>query len=582
MGDVIVDQVKRQLLRDEFIKEEVNGHQWFTTNLVLAEERRLIDFVQTGRGKFKPFTAAAYQFQNQVLSEEQREAVLHVLHSTDRVTAIRGGAGTGKTTMMKEAVAAIERCGQKVFTFAPSAEASRGVLRSDAGFINAETVEALLQSSKLQKQVGGHVIWIDEAGLLGTRTLARVAALAEKQGCRIILSGDTAQHRAVERGDALRLLEKHAGLQAAELREIRRQKADSHRAVIADLRAGDLERAFMRLDKLGMFRELAGEDRHEALAGDYVAAVREGKSALVISPTHAEGERVTTQIRTKLKASKTLAAQEREFLQLKNLQWTEAQRADVRNYCADVVVQFHQNVPGFRRGERVTVRQADEHGVQVGRGNGQPVFLPLDEAARFQVYESRQIALAPGEMIRITQNGFTKDKRRLNNGDLRQVKGFTKDGDIKLGNGWVIPKDYGHLTHGYCVTSYSAQSKGVDCVFIAEGSESFPAADREQFYVSASRFKEALTVYTDDKRQLLVAISKSSERPSATDLASKALSETSGRPGPDKRGGPPIPEEGIEDVPKQTQVQKTKTFHIHRQHLIHKRVTQSQSNRITM
>jgi len=40
-----------------------------------------------------------------------------------------------------------------------------------------------------------------------------------------------------------------------------------------------------------------------------------------------------------------------------------------------------------------------------------------------------------GEMIRITQNGFTKDKRRLNNGDLRQVKGFTKDGDIKLGNG---------------------------------------------------------------------------------------------------------------------------------------------------
>jgi len=85
VGDVNVDQVKRQLLRDEFIKEEVNGHQWFTTNQVLAEERRLIDFVQTGRGKFKPITAAAYQFQNQVLSEEQCEAVLHVLHSTGTV-----------------------------------------------------------------------------------------------------------------------------------------------------------------------------------------------------------------------------------------------------------------------------------------------------------------------------------------------------------------------------------------------------------------------------------------------------------------------------------------------------------------
>jgi hypothetical protein len=44
-------------------------------------------------------------------------------------------------------------------------------------------------------------------GLLSVPTLARVANLAEKENCRIILSGDTAQHRAVERGDALRLLE---------------------------------------------------------------------------------------------------------------------------------------------------------------------------------------------------------------------------------------------------------------------------------------------------------------------------------------------------------------------------------------
>src|SRR5438046_1936617 len=117
-------------------------------------------------------------------------------------------------------------------------------------------------------------------------------------------------------------------------------------------------------------------------------------------------------------------------------------------------------------------------------------------------------------------------------------------------NGWVIPKEYGHLMHGYCVTSYGSQSKSVDRVFVAESSQSFRAADREQFYVSASRFKEALTIYTDDKEELLEAVSKSSERPSATDLVAKQLSETSGRPGPDKSGGPPIPEEGNERIPK--------------------------------
>ena len=204
VGDVNVEQVKRQLLRDEFIAENAGGQQWLTTKDVLAEEKRLIDFVQDGKGKFKPFGSGKYHFQNPKLSDEQRNAVLHVLQSMDRVTAIRGGAGTGKTTMMREAVAAIESTGQKVFTFAPSAEASRGVLRTDAGFANAETVEALLQNQKLQQQVRGQVIWIDEAGLLSVRTLARVADLAEKENCRIILSGDTAQHRAVERGDALR------------------------------------------------------------------------------------------------------------------------------------------------------------------------------------------------------------------------------------------------------------------------------------------------------------------------------------------------------------------------------------------
>jgi len=526
MGDVDVAQTKRQLLRDELIMETVDGRQWLTTKDVLAEEKRLIDFVRNGRGKFKPFGSVKYQFQNLKLSDEQRNAVRHVLQSTERVTAIRGGAGTGKTTMMKEAVAAIESTGTKVFTFAPSAEASRGVLRSDAGFANAETVEALLQNQKLQAQVRGQVIWIDEAGLLSVHTLARLADLAEKQNCRIILSGDTAQHRAVERGDALRILEKHASLPAAELKEIWRQKADSHKAVVADLRGGNLESAFKRLDKLGMLREMDAENRHEALATDYAAAVKAGKSALVISPTHAEGERVTREIRAKLKAAKKLGTDERELVQLKNLQWTQAQRADARNYQIGMVIQFHQNVPGFRRGERVTVKARDASGVAVKRQNGGTASLPLNMGAHFQIYESRTIPFAAGDMIRITQNGFTKDNRRLNNGDLKQVKGFTKDGDIRLTNGWVVSKDYGNLAHGYCLTSYSSQSKGVDCVFVAESSESFRAAGREQFYVSASRFKETLTIYTDDKRELLNAVRKSSQRPSATDLVKKEISES--------------------------------------------------------
>lgn len=521
VGDVDVESVKQQLARDDFIKEQAGGENWFTTKEVVAEERRLIDFVQTGHSKFKPFRES-HTFRNPELSVEQRNAVLHVLKSRDRVTAIRGGAGTGKTTMMKEAVAAIEQTGLRVFTFAPSAEAARGVLRREAGFGEAETVEMLLQNSTLQQKIRGQVVWIDEAGMLSARMLARIADLADRTGCRVILSGDSAQHRAVERGDALRILENHAGLKSVELKEIRRQQKEEYKALVALLRAGDTRGAFSRMEELGILREVPSENRHQQLAADYLTATRNGKSALVISPTHAEGEQVTAEIRGQLRVAHRIGATEHNFLRLKNLQWTEAERKDGHRYMPNLIIQFHQNVPGFRRGEQVTVKdrtRADE--ITIERSNGQIAALPLKYAARFQVYESREIALAAGDWIRITQNGFTQECHRLNNGDLKRIKGFTEAGEIKLDNGWTLAREYGNIAHGYCLTSYSSQSKGVDCVFISEGSESFRAASREQFYVSASRFKESLAIYTDDKQALLEAVGVSSHRPAAIDLIEK-------------------------------------------------------------
>ena len=68
------------------------------------------------------------------------------------------------------------------------------------------------------------------------------------------------------------------------------------------------------------------------------------------------------------------------------------------------------------------------------------------------------------------------------------------------------------------VTSHSSQGKTVDRVFVGQSSESFPASSREQFYVSASRARESVTIYTDNKQDLLDAVSRSDERLSATEL----------------------------------------------------------------
>jgi conjugative relaxase-like TrwC/TraI family protein len=438
VGHVDVAHVERQLLREDILTQEMNGRRWCTTQEVLREELGNIGFVQKGYGQCRPLNSNPYTFQNIQLGQDQKDAVRHVMTSPDRVMATRGPAGAGKTTMMQEAVAGIEAGGHKVFTFAPSAESSRGTLRKE-GFQDAETVAHLLKNESLHPQLRGQVLWIDEAGLLSARLMRGIFQLAEKQDCRVILSGDTAQHTAVERGDALRLLEAYAGLKAAQLTEIRRQKSEQYREAVRDLAKGDARRGFEKLDQMGAIKELPVDERYQQLAKDYADAVSRRKTALVVSPTHAEGERVTAEIREELKKREKLGTDERKFTRLINQQWTEAERGNPQRYRPGLVVQFHQNAPGFTRGQKLTVSNVSHDGcVHANDEHGRQHTLPLGRSSRFQVYETQTLPLGPGDKVRITQNGFTSDgKHRLNNGAVYQLKGFTKTGDLKLTNGWV-------------------------------------------------------------------------------------------------------------------------------------------------
>ena len=513
IGAALPETVERAVETEGLVVAVRNGQRLATTRNVLLEEKRMIAFAREGRGTCRPLGDALYAIKRDWLNDGQRRAVKHVLGSSDRVIVVRGAAGTGKTTMMQEAVEAIEANGKRVFTFAPSASASRGVLRED-GFENADTVARLLKDERMQSEIRGNVIWIDEAGLLGTRQLAQVFDLAEKLDARVVISGDRKQHGSVERGAALRLLEEEAGLVPAEIRDIKRQSGDYRRAVEA-LSEGRTEDGFKQLDNLGWIREVNETDRYKILAADYVAALSHGKSALVVSPTHREGAWITDEIRALLKRTGKLGDGERRLPILENRNLTEADRADPVKYDADSVLVFHQNAKGFTKGDRVAASAGP---------------LPLSEAAKFQVFERDVLPIAPGDVVRVTRNGKTADGlHRINNGELFTVRRFDDAGNLvvaKVGgekrkeraDDWVISKDYGHLAHGYCVTSHASQGKTVDQVFVGISTASFPAASREGFYVSCSRGREKVTVYCDEKAALLDAVSRSDERVSATEL----------------------------------------------------------------
>ena len=542
VGNASVSEVQAELSRDNVIRRDRAGIRYATTKEVLQEEIAMSDFVREGRGRYIKLGGIEPPALDEGLSREQREAAMVILNSRDRVTALKGGAGTGKTRMLLSTMAAINRAGKEVHTFAPSADAA-AVLQKE-GFGEAATVERLLIDPQLQTKVRGQVLLIDEAGLLSVKDTKRLFDVAREQNARVILVGDSAQHHGVTRGDALRILERDAGIRTAELSTIRRQTNEQYRQAVKAISEGDtlgkdgntrLQAGMSMLDDMGAIIEAEGEDRYKQIAADYAAVTAERKhggafkTALVVSPTHKESEHVTEAIRDELKAEGRLGTDERQFLSLRPLNLTEAQRGDQREYQPGAVVQFVQNAKGFTRGERLAVTGTDDKGVHVTRPDGSATLLPLNQAARFQVYQQRQVALAKGDKLRITMNGLVeqetrrgllgrKAKDRLDNGAIYEVEGFTRKGDIRLTNGVVVPKNYGGITNGFVITSHASQGKTVDVALVALGQESFAAANREQAYVSVSRGRDAVRIYTDDKAAMMEAVRNSAARLSATEL----------------------------------------------------------------
>ena len=161
-------------------------------------------------------------------------------------------------------------------------------------------------------------------------------------------------------------------------------------------------------------------DRYQQLAAAYLAAVAEKKrsgehkSALVVSPTHAEADRITEAIRAGLKAEGKLG-KERIVQAWVPSHLTDAEKSDPTQYEPGDLLQFHQNAPGYTKGSRLIV--------------GEGVKPPTELANRFEAYRPTQLALAVGDRVRITAGGKTKDgKHRLSNGSLLTVAGIHQAG----------------------------------------------------------------------------------------------------------------------------------------------------------
>jgi conjugative relaxase-like TrwC/TraI family protein len=500
LGAVDLNQLKAAVKHSaDLIKTE----RGVSTKQILATELELIQTVNAGCDAIAPLHPG-YRPADW-LGEDQQRAIYHILRTSDRITGLRGLAGTGKTTALRELFAACKEAGIEPLFCAPTAAAAE-VLR-EAGF-KAKTLQSLLYSKPVHAE--RHLVVLDEAGAVGVDDMKRLFDWAKD--ARIILSGDTGQHASVARGDALRILERHSDFKSGQLTAIRRQrKADYRKAVELAARKQTVE-AFAQLERMGAVTELGGDKLHNEAARAYLKASAENKSALLVAPTWAEIETVAEKVRAELKSSGRLAGEEKEFDVFDSLSWTEAQKRDARQYRPGMAIWFHRPGHGFERNETVAVVAVETDSLKVQRADGSDAVFPLGQGSAlstlWDVGENRKLKVALGDKLLLQANA---GRKQFVNGELVEVKAIQGD-SIMLADGRVIPKNYRTFTHGYAVTSHAAQGKTVDEVLVVASARSLPAVSREQFYVSISRGRERCQIFTDDSDLLRSHVAHSGER----------------------------------------------------------------------
>ena len=174
-------------------------------------------------------------------------------------------------------------------------------------------------------------------------------------------------------------------------------------------------------------------------------------------------------------------------------------------------------------------------------------ILPLSSAARFNLYERAKIEVAPGDRIRVSKN-FQSAGRRFRNNELLTVTGI-EEGRITVEGGEIISRGALHIDQGVCVTSHASQGKTVDQVIVSCPVRSFSHTNEAQFYVSMSRARAAMYLFTDSKVALREAVCRPSERLSPWEfLEGNRRERALVKQAQQEQNRPPIP---IIDLPTQ-------------------------------
>ena len=515
----------------------------FVTDRARNAEREIIARMRAGLNagrSLAPAEAVEARLDAAGLNPGQRDAVRGILLSPHVTVGVQGHAGSGKTTMLR---AVAELAGERqIIGLAPSASAAR-VLGGEAD-IPARTLQWFLtryrdvgdgiappEKMEEAKALGGAVLILDEASMVGTtqmRALTRIAAEAGVE--RLALIGDRRQLRAVEAGQPFALLQ-DAGMPTARMDEVVRQRdadlrqavlhmvADEPRLAVEELGNGVLE---MQGDELG--RKAA------QLWLDLDPDLRPGTA--ILAPTHEMRAEINAAVRHGLEDEGVLHGPELEIERYVNLHLTRSQKGYIANYREGDVAVFHHDVYGVRAkaGDACLVAKVGEERVVLTFPNGKERTIDPSGYIRYRLdlFETAPMVIKAGDRVRWTRNDPARDLINGEHAEVLSIRRVNVTIRTQDGREIVMVRDdpqLHHLDHAYSSTVHAAQGITCDRAIAVLDTERGGVADQATFYVELTRARDNVVLLTDDRVALIEALETA---PAGEMSALKAIGEQFG------------------------------------------------------
>jgi conjugative relaxase-like TrwC/TraI family protein len=293
----------------------------YTTPEILALEHGVLEAVERlrnrGVGTVRSEILQRSLERRPLIATDQSEMVRHLTSDGDGVAVVVGRPGTGKTYALNAATEAWSAAGLNVRGATPT-RAAAAALESAAGIpsvsvaaVLAELDDRAANGFGLTALPTGGVLVVDEAAMVGTRSIARLLHHVEAAEGKLVLVGDHRQLPELEAGGLFRAL--IARTRPIELREVHRHTHGLDRENVERIRQGRGAEAFELYRSED--RVVAAPDadtRRRSMVADWWRAFGKGEDAIMIAKRNADVAELNHEARGVMETAGALGEREVE------------------------------------------------------------------------------------------------------------------------------------------------------------------------------------------------------------------------------------------------------------------------------